>query len=98
MDLRYDYEYLGEDTDILKNLANDSHPFAEKLRVAKKPLIILGADTLKRPDGAAILATVQALAYGVQLGLSTKGWKVLNVLHKVASQVRASIKLEPREA
>lgn len=86
--MRYDYEYLGENTDVLKNLANDSHPFAAKLRAAKKPLIILGADTLKRSDGAAILATVQTLAYGVQMGLSVKDWKVLNVLHKVASQVK----------
>lgn len=61
--------------------------FAQKLKNAKKPLIIIGADTLKRSDGGAILQTVQLLANNLQSGVDVEGWKVLNVLHKVASQV-----------
>lgn len=86
VDLTYDYEYLGENPSILKDLSRGSS-FAQKLQQAKKPLIILGADTLKRSDGAAILQAVQLLANGLQNNVQTKGWRVLNVLHKVASQV-----------
>lgn len=86
VDLRYEYDHLGEDANIIRQLADGSHPFASKLKGAKKPLIILGADTLKRPDGSAILSAVQSLSSGLQ-GSVDKNWKVLNVLHKVASQV-----------
>lgn len=87
VDLRYEYDHLGEDANLIRKLADGNHPFASKLKSAKKPLIILGADTLKRPDGSAILSAVQSLSNGLQISLDNKNWKVLNVLHKVASQV-----------
>ncbi|CAH0563651.1 unnamed protein product [Brassicogethes aeneus] len=87
VDLRYEYEHLGADPNVLKNIASGSHAFAKKLKSAKRPLIIVGSDTLERPDGAAILASVQALASSASP--QEKSWKVLNVLHKVASQVAA---------
>lgn len=87
VDLRYQYEHLGEDPNIIQELADGSHPFSAKLKSAKKPLIIIGADTLKRCDGAAILSAVQSLA--AQACVEDEDWKVLNVLHKVASQVAA---------
>lgn len=87
MDLTYEYDHLGEDPNLLQSLVNGSNPFAAKLRKAKKPLIIVGADTLKRPDGAAILSAIQSIASGAQASVDNKNWKVLNILHKVASQV-----------
>lgn len=48
-------------------------------------MIIVGSETLARPDGSAILSAVQSLAVGTSC--EDKNWKVLNVLHKVASQV-----------
>lgn len=84
--MTYEYQHLGESPSVLKSLSSGSG-FAQKLRQAKKPLIIVGADSLKRPDGAAILQAVQLLANGLQSNVQTKDWRVLNVLHKVASQV-----------
>lgn len=87
VDLRYEYEHLGESPDLLKQLASGSHPFSKKLASAKKPLIIVGADTLSRQDGAAVLKLVQELS--ASLKPETDDWKVLNVLQKAASQVAA---------
>lgn len=86
VDLRYQYEHLGDDPSLISKIATGSHPFAAKLKSAKKPLIIIGSDTLARCDGAAILTACQELA--AKTGAS-EDWKVLNILHKVASQVAA---------
>lgn len=51
-------------------------------------MIILGADALKRADGFSILKAVQEISRGPQISVG-EDWKVLNVLHKVASQVAA---------
>lgn len=87
VDLSYDYEHLGEDASIIKSIMNDSHPFAKKWKFAKKPVIILGSDALERKDGGAILANVQIFARQTQCSIEKHDWKVLNILHKVASQV-----------
>lgn len=85
VDLRYDYEHLGDDTKVLKEIVGGRHEFSKKLKSAKKPLIIIGSEVLERSDGAAILSAAQSLA--LKTASENKEWKVLNVLHKVASQV-----------
>lgn len=87
VDMRYDYEHLGNDPSKLTDLANGSHPFCGRLKAAKRPLIIVGSDILQRTDNAGILTCVQELAR--QCNNAPAGWKVLNVLHKHASQVGA---------
>lgn len=87
MDLSYDYEHLGETTDVLSKIKDKSHPFYKKLSSAKKPLIIIGSDQLERKDGGSILATVQQIVK--DLPSKDPEWKVFNVLHRVASQVAA---------
>lgn len=86
VDLTYPYQHLGDSPNVLQELMNGTHPFANQLAAAKKPLIIVGSDQLERTDGPAILSAVQTLARGVQ---KDADWKVLNVLHRVASQVAA---------
>ncbi|XP_069691515.1 NADH-ubiquinone oxidoreductase 75 kDa subunit, mitochondrial isoform X2 [Periplaneta americana] len=86
IDLTYDYEHLGDSTDILESLARGNHPFAKKWAAAKRPMLVLGSDQLEREDGAAILSLAQKIASAKAGG---DGWKVLNVLHRVASQVAA---------
>ncbi|RZC40576.1 NADH-ubiquinone oxidoreductase 75 kDa subunit, mitochondrial [Asbolus verrucosus] len=86
VDLTYEYDHLGDDPELIKQIASGNHPVAKRLKSAKKPLIILGADTLQRSDGAAILSAVQSLAASASV---PENWKVLNILHKVASQVAA---------
>merc|ERR1712142_346739 len=88
LDLTYDYEHLGETTDTLKKLADGSHPFAKKLAAASNPVVIVGSEALQRADGAALLSLVQQIANNAKVG-TDPDWKVLNVLHRVASQVAA---------
>lgn len=61
VDLTYDYEYLGNDVGIIRELESGSHKFWKTLSAAKKPMVILGAEQLKRSDGAALLTAVQNL-------------------------------------
>uniref|UniRef100_A0A3Q1K821 NADH-ubiquinone oxidoreductase 75 kDa subunit, mitochondrial n=1 Tax=Anabas testudineus TaxID=64144 RepID=A0A3Q1K821_ANATE len=90
VDLSYSYDHLGEDTSVLKELANGTHPFCQVLSAAKRPVVIVGSSALQRQDGAAILSTVSTIAQNARTSSGVEeGWKVLNVLHRVASQVAA---------
>uniref|UniRef100_A0A646QEL3 NADH-ubiquinone oxidoreductase 75 kDa subunit, mitochondrial n=1 Tax=Hemiscolopendra marginata TaxID=943146 RepID=A0A646QEL3_9MYRI len=90
VNLSYDYEHLGDSAKVLQDLASDKHPFSKRLASAKMPMIIVGSIALQRPDGNAIHQLVSQIAHKVQVtSLSGPSWKVLNVLHRVASQVAA---------
>jgi len=90
LDLKYDYESLGESPQVLADLASGSHPFAKKLAAAKNPMIVVGSSILQRADGGAVYQNVSSLAQNVrQQSGCAEDWKVLNVLHRVASQVAA---------
>merc|ERR1719228_208145 len=89
VDLTYDYDHLGDSVDVLKQLADGSHPFSDRLAAAKAPVVIVGSETLQRQDGAAVMALVQKIADNARAAAENPDWKVLNVLHRVASQVAA---------
>ena len=90
VDLTYDYDHLGESASVLAELASGNHPFAQRLAKAKNPVVIVGSECLQRQDGAAIFAQVQKIAESVKAKSGCPdNWKVLNVLHRVASQVAA---------
>lgn len=80
-DLTYTYQYLGAGPASLKDLGT----FGEKLKNAKKPMLILGAGVLARPDGAAL--QVRAREIAEQFGLIKDGWNGFNVLHTAAGRV-----------
>ncbi|GFY63968.1 NADH-ubiquinone oxidoreductase 75 kDa subunit, mitochondrial [Trichonephila inaurata madagascariensis] len=86
LNLTYDYELLGNSPNLLKDIASGRHEFSKKLAAANRPMIVLGSETLQRPDGAAIHALVQQIALNCQ---KSENWKTLNILHRVASQVGA---------
>ena len=52
--MTYDYKHLGNTTQVLKDLADGTHPFIERLRKATLPMIITGTETLSRADSEAI--------------------------------------------
>jgi NADH-quinone oxidoreductase subunit G len=84
LDLTYDYDYLGAGPETLADLAAGRHAFAETLKGAERPLILVGMGALARADGAA----VAALAAKTALGLGGKdGWNGYAVLHTAASRV-----------
>ena len=68
-------------------MAAGKHPFADVLKAAQHPLIILGAGALARPDGAAIAALAAKAAQAV--GAVKDGWNGFSVLQSVASRVGA---------
>ncbi|KAL6115343.1 ndufs1 [Pungitius sinensis] len=90
VDLSFAYDHLGEETSVLKELADGTHPFCQVLSAAKRPVVVVGSSALQREDGAAILRTVSTIAQNARASSGVEeGWKVLNVLHRVASQVAA---------
>jgi NADH-quinone oxidoreductase subunit G len=83
LDLTYPYEYLGAGPQTLADVADGKHPFAEVLKNAKNPMIILGSGAVARADGAAI----QALA--AKIDVAREGWNGFNFLHRAAGRVGA---------
>ena len=64
-DLTYPYEYLGAGPQTLKEVVDGKHSFANVLRDAKRPMVIVGSGAVARADGAAVLAAAaQAGAAG----------------------------------
>lgn len=84
-DLTYPWDYLGAGADTLGGLAQGK--FAEVLKSAERPMIILGAGALARKDGAAILSLAAKAA--ADLGVVKDGWNGFCVLQSVASRVGA---------
>ncbi|NEX93798.1 NADH-quinone oxidoreductase subunit NuoG [Caulobacter sp. 17J65-9] len=82
-DLSYDYAWLGEGVKALKDIKKSA--FAEVLKNAQRPAVIIGMGALARADGAAVLklAADAAKAFGVV----KDGWNGFNVLHTAAGRV-----------
>jgi NADH-quinone oxidoreductase subunit G len=87
VDLTYSYDYLGAGPDTLAEIAAGRGAFAETLKKARHPLILVGAGALARPDGAAVAALAAKAA--VELGAIKDGWNGFSVLHTAASRVGA---------
>ena len=86
-DLTYEYDYLGAGTDSLGELAAGKHAFADVLKGAKNPIVLVGAGVAARHDGAAVLAAAAKLALDV--GAVKDGWNGFGILHDTASRVGA---------
>jgi NADH-quinone oxidoreductase subunit G len=85
LNLTYPVTMLGAGPDALDALIAGTHSWAEHLKNAKNPILILGQGALRRPDGAAILAKARKLAE--TYSLVREGWNGFNVLHLAASRV-----------
>jgi NADH-quinone oxidoreductase subunit G len=86
-DLTYKYEHLGAGVETLGDLAAGKHSFADVLKNAKNPIVLVGAGATDRHDGAAVLAAAAKLA--TDLGAIKDGWNGFAVLHSAASTVGA---------
>ncbi|MDE1896754.1 MAG: NADH-quinone oxidoreductase subunit G [Rhodospirillales bacterium] len=86
-DLTYKFDHLGEDAEALQALLDGSHSFADVLKNAARPIVILGAGALAGADGAAVHAAAWKLA--AQFNMLTPEWHGFNVLHHAASRVGA---------
>jgi NADH-quinone oxidoreductase subunit G len=86
-DLTYSYEHLGAGPETLAEVAAARHAFADTLKAAQRPMILIGSGALARPDGAAVAALAAQAANTV--GAVKDGWNGFAVLHAVASRVGA---------
>jgi NADH-quinone oxidoreductase subunit G len=84
-ELTYPYQYLGAGPETLADLAAGRGDFADVLKQAKVPLILLGAGALARPDGAAVAALAARAA--AAFGAVKDGWNGFSVLHTAAARV-----------
>jgi NADH-quinone oxidoreductase subunit G len=87
VDLTYPYDYLGAGPETLTELVAGHVSFADALKGAEHPLIIVGAGALSRPDGAAVAALAARAA--IEFGAVKEGWNGYCVLHTAASRVGA---------
>ena len=85
-DLTYRAEWLGEGPDTLAALVAGGG-FADVLKGAAKPMIIIGQGALAREDGDRVLGLGWQLAQAC--GLVKDGWNGFNVLHTAAGRVGA---------
>ena len=86
-DLTYDYDYIGAGPESLADVASGKHSFAEVLKGAERPIILVGSGAIARHDGAPVLSAAASLA--VNVGAIKDGWNGFAVLHDVASRVGA---------
>ncbi|WP_207458532.1 NADH-quinone oxidoreductase subunit NuoG [Azospirillum sp. SYSU D00513] len=86
-DLTYPYAHLGTGADLLSGILDGSHAFAETLRNAKRPMLILGMGAFQRADALAIQAAARAVAE--TFNMIGEGWNGYNVLHTAAGRVGA---------
>jgi NADH-quinone oxidoreductase subunit G len=87
VDHTYPVERLGAGPATLADVAAGKGAFAEKLKAAKNPLIIVGMGALAREDGAAVLAAARDLAE--KLNAVRADWNGFAVLHTAAARVGA---------
>jgi NADH-quinone oxidoreductase subunit G len=85
LDLTYPYQHLSQTADVLEQIASGQHAFAETLKNAKAPMLILGQGALRGPEGAAVLGTARKLVEACNL--VREDWNGFNVLQTAAARV-----------
>ena len=82
-DLTYEVSHIGAGTDTLADLLAGQHGFANVLKNAQRPMILVGQAALTRDDGDAVLAAAVQLAENS--GAISSTWNGFNVLHLAAA-------------
>lgn len=85
VNLQYDYKHLGNNPWLLKQIAEGRHPFSERLRNAKNPIIIVGVAVFARRDFEAFVYYLKKIC--TQFDIVRDDWNGFNVLHTSASRV-----------
>ncbi|KFD70780.1 hypothetical protein M514_16902 [Trichuris suis] len=87
VDLTYDYTHFGDSPEILRKMSERKHEVYARLEKAKKPMIIVSTSLFQRPDADSLYACLSRVAS--MLTTKESDWKILNILHRKASQVAA---------
>ncbi|MDZ5761655.1 NADH-quinone oxidoreductase subunit G [Candidatus Cyrtobacter comes] len=83
--LNYEYDFLGDKGDILKDIAAGNHSFCKKLENASNPVIILGSSVFGRDDYKSFL--YYALRIAKNYNIVREDWNGFNILQRSASRV-----------
>ncbi len=84
-DLTYPVTELGAAPRVLAALADGTHPFAEVLKRAEHPLIVIGSGAVARADGDVILGLAGRLAAAA--GAAGPDWNGFALLQRGAARV-----------
>jgi NADH-quinone oxidoreductase subunit G len=88
-DLTYSYDWLGDDISVLAKVAA-GEGFGEKLKAAKKPLVIVGEGAVSHgPAWSKQIGrdVISLAAKAATLGENAEGWNGFALLHNAASRV-----------
>jgi len=95
-DLTYDYNIIGNKTDDIKKIINNTHEISKKLLLAKKPIIIIGESALELKSGKYIFEELKKFL--LKNNLINENWNALNILTQNASTVGLfDLKILPTE-
>src|SRR5262249_37360054 len=84
LNLTYKHDHLGAGPQTLQEISEGRHSFAEVLRAAKKPMLVLGMGALQRADGAAVLHLARRVAE--TFNMVQPDWNGFNLLHTAAAR------------
>lgn len=85
LDHSYPVEHLGESPEDLDHLLNGKYEFANKLKKASRPMMIVGSGCFMRNDGRAIQAKTVEIAE--KFKMIKKDWSGYNVLQTAAGRI-----------
>jgi NADH-quinone oxidoreductase subunit G len=86
-DLTYPCHYLGAGPETLSELAAGGGDYFDTLRQVERPMLLVAAGALARPDGAAVASLAARTA--LSLGAVKDDWNGFSVLHTAAARVGA---------
>jgi NADH-quinone oxidoreductase subunit G len=87
MDLTYPTIHVGATVQDVEALASASSDFAQALKGAQKPMMIVGMGAFRREDGETVQGALRAAAE--KLGFVREGWNGFNVLQSAAGRTGA---------
>jgi len=82
-DLTYNYEIIGEDTQVIKDIIENKNEVTKKILNAKKPLVILGESALEGEKGKYIFEEIKNFLF--RNNFINEKWNALNILLQNAS-------------
>ncbi|HEY0832927.1 MAG TPA: NADH-quinone oxidoreductase subunit NuoG [Azospirillum sp.] len=85
LELTYPYAHLGTGPRDLQTLIDGSGDFAEVLKNAKRPMVIVGQGAFLRADAPAVQAAARQIAE--TFDMVREDWNGFNVLHTAAARV-----------
>lgn len=87
--LPYNYIHLGNSTETLKQLAEGTHPYSERLKAADLPMVMVSSLALERSDAPALMNYINQLQQNTNLLSTEDQWNGFNVLHNDVGRISA---------